>query len=122
MSLTGWSPVDLALFFGVFVLGTAAIVMVSGFLPLSARRAEQRGAFATLLLALAGLALLFQLAAALRFAWLNLPWAGAIIAGGLGVLAGPLLFQILPRPLRDGVAGLVAIALLCGSSAMLLLG
>ncbi|MEX2629255.1 MAG: hypothetical protein WD341_04890 [Tistlia sp.] len=98
----------------------AAVVLLGGFLPLATRPAAQRGLLGGGLLLLAGLAALLLGAAALRLAVERLAVAPAVIAGGLGLLFGPLLFQLLPRQLRDGLAGLLLVLAAGGALALLL--
>lgn len=119
--LAAWDFGQLALFALSAAAGAAAVVLIGGFLPLSARGPGQRGPLAGALLAAAAAALALLVYAGLRFAVLALPGPGAVIAGGLGVLAGPLLFQALPPRQRDRWPGLAAAALLCGGLALPLL-
>lgn len=118
--VAAWDFQALALFGAGVAVAACALVLLGGFLPLSARPPERRGPGQTLLLALAGLAVAALAIAALRLAWLALPWTGAVIAAGLGILAGPLLFQGLPRDLRDGPGGLALTAALAGVLAIAL--
>ncbi len=111
----------LLLFALALAITAASAVLLGGFLPLSARGPRQRGPLAAVLLPLALLALLALGAGALLFAG-RLPIAAAVVAGGLGLLAGPLLFQALPARLRDGAGGLFLVVLAGGALAALLYG
>jgi membrane-bound ClpP family serine protease len=119
--VAAWNFAHLALFGLAFASGAAAVVLLSGFLPLSARGPHQRGVAHGLLLVAAAAALVLLAVAAVRFAVLALPGVAAIIAGGLGLLAGPLLFQALPPAHRDRWPGLAAACLLCGGLGLWLL-
>lgn len=96
----------------LFALGLAALVaglvLTAGWLPWRQRPpALQRPASA---LAVAGfvLALAVLAATSLRLAWNELSLPVAVIAAGLAVLAGPLLFQVVPRRFGDSRAGAVS--------------
>lgn len=107
----------LALFAAGIAVLAAGVVLLSGFLPLAERGARQRGPLADLLLLLASAAVLLLALGALRFAFGRLGLAPAVIAGGLALLAGPLLFQLLPPGLRNGRAGLLLVLLAGGALA-----
>lgn len=100
--------------------GAAALVLVVGLVLLAghlppAGGVLRRGLVWLDLLLLAGL---FATLAALAIG--RLPWPAAVIAGGLALLAGPLVFQALPRGWRDGTAGLAGLAALSGLLVLLL--
>jgi hypothetical protein len=63
-------------------------------------------------------AALASLLAALLAAWSLIPWYAAIIAGGLAILAAPLVLQQFPDRFVDGRASLLNFA---GASALLAL-
>jgi hypothetical protein len=105
------------------VLGLAAALLAAGAVqasgcfpaaerPPALQGSVGRGAIALLLLALALL-----LAAGLWFAVARLSWPVAVIAAGLGLLAGPLLWQRLAPAGLDRPPGTLAIAALAASAA-----
>ena len=62
------------------------------------------------------LALAAGTAFAVQVVWFGvaaLTWYFAVIAGGIVVLFAPALHQVLPRPLRDGAAGILAFGAAC---------
>ncbi len=100
--------------FGLLLLFATGGVQASGFLPLAGRPAALRGSGGIMLVGLLLLALLALLAAAIWLAGQRLSWPVAVVAGGLGLLGGPLAFQALPRdrldrPLGVGIMVLVAV-------------
>ena len=103
-------------FLGLCLLFASGAVQASGYLPLGGRPAALRGplGLALVLLLLAALAAL--LAAALGFAARRLDWPVAIVAGGLGLLGGPLLWQGLERAGLDRPAGLVLTILVAAAA------
>ncbi len=93
------------------LLGASAVVVAmyavfaSGMFPRAARPAAMRGAAADPLIG-AGTGCTLALAAtAVAGAWTRLEWPYAVIAGGLGLLLGPLAYQTLPRALLDTPLG-----------------
>lgn len=57
------------------------------------------------------LAIAVGAALAVQVVWFGavaLPWYFAVIAGGVVLLFAPALHQVLPGPLRDGAAGILA--------------
>lgn len=96
----------------VLVLG---LVLVAGHLPPRGRPAGQALVWLNLLLLVVLLLALGALAIG------RLAWPVAVIAGGLTLLAGPLVFQALPRAWRDGGVGLAGQAALSGLALLLLL-
>ncbi|WP_375592928.1 hypothetical protein ABWI00_12780 [Algihabitans albus] len=119
--LNAWPFGHLLLFAGACATAAAAIVVLAGFLPLATRHPLQRGLVPTLALVGAGLSVLMLGVMGLRFALAALPLLGSVIAAGLGVLTGPLLFQALPTKLRDRTEGLLIVALSGGAVTALLL-
>ncbi|SMF53696.1 hypothetical protein SAMN06265365_11850 [Tistlia consotensis] len=117
MSLDSLDIAALGLFAAGVAVLAAALVLLGGFLPLAARTPAQRGPLADALLLLALLAVLLLGLGALRFALDRLALAPAVIAGGLALLAGPLLFQLLPAGLRNGRPGLLLVLLAGGALA-----
>lgn len=104
-------------FLALSLLFATGAVQASGYLPLAGRPAALQGPLGLplVLLLLAALALL--LAAALAFAAARLDWPVAVVAGGLGLLGGPLAWQGL-QPLRlDRPAGLVLTILAAAAAA-----
>ncbi|MDF1749823.1 MAG: hypothetical protein P1V34_13210 [Alphaproteobacteria bacterium] len=96
--------------FGTVVLLTVGIILVAGFLPLNLDRMDGGRAAMALLVLITGIALAACGGSLLIWCLRTLPISWSIIAAGLGVLTGPLLFQILPYPLRDRPLGLICIA------------
>lgn len=90
----------------------------AGHFPAAGRRAALSGA--------AGAAILWgSMAVAagaglvgLRFAWLHLPPAAAVIVGGGALLVAPLVLQPCPDSFVDGRRGLVVLAALAGGLAL----
>ncbi|WP_119166548.1 hypothetical protein [Algihabitans albus] len=116
-----WNFFELAIFAGAVAATVAASVSVGGHLPLAADRRASGQPDLILLLAFASAMLLLASIATVGFALDRLPLAGAIITGGFGLLAGPLLFQASPASLRDGAGGLLFGGLVCAGTALLLL-
>ncbi|GAA4257919.1 hypothetical protein GBZ26_16355 [Azospirillum formosense] len=104
--------VPLACFAAALLAGSAAAVQLAGFFPAAHRPAALTGiGGGALVLLLAG-SVVMLLVAALWLAVARLPWPPAVIAAGVAVLFGPLLFQSVPAPLRDGCAGAALSAVL----------
>ena len=104
--------VPLVCFAAALLVGSAAAVQLAGFFPAAHRPdALSGGAGSALVLALAA-SVALVLASALWLAVSRLPWPPAVIAAGLAVLFGPLLFQAVPQPLRDSRAGTALAAIL----------
>lgn len=100
----------LALFAAAALVVSVGVVYLSGFFPLSSRPAAARGPVGGALLVL-GAGLVGALAiAGVQLAAEGLPWAVAVVAGGLAFLAAPFLVQPIPDRLRDTPAGLAAFA------------
>jgi len=91
-------------------LTVLAVVLLSGFLPMSAMSAQWWTASRKALLGLDGLLVLLLIAAMFRFASEELHWAVAVIAGGLAGIAAPPIFQLFPVAIRNTATGLAAIA------------
>ena len=94
------------------LIAFAALLLVAALLVLSAsghfpRRGDQSGDPGTPALWLSMLAGLGATAAGLAIAWRHLPWPPAVIAGGLAILAAPLVLQQLPDRFVDGRGALV---------------
>lgn len=105
---------------GGLLLGYGAALM-SGFFPLGAAafplpRTFGRG---VVLVTAAVLALLIPLLLGFVFAAAN--WAPALIAAGLALLSGPLLFQALPAEPATGAPGLALVFTLTAALCALLL-
>lgn len=102
-----------AFVFGLAVLLlVAGTVQVAGYFPAAGRPASLRGGLGALLVWLCVAALAALAAAAGWLATARLSWPPAVIAGGLGVVVGPLLFQALPRRRMDRPLGLLIAGLL----------
>jgi hypothetical protein len=100
-----------SLYFAAFATSCAlAFLILAGMFPLRARPDGARSALAALLV-LANAALLAVLLIATCFyGYSELRWSTLIVVAGLVVLFAPGLFEALPMRLRDGRAGLVALA------------
>ena len=90
-----------ALLFAVALLALS----VSGHFPRRAASSAGPGALILWTSMLAGLA---AAAVGVATAWRHLPWAPAIIAGGLAILAAPLVLQQFPDRFVDGRGALAA--------------
>jgi len=99
------SGVVLALAAALFAAGG---VQASGYFPAEARPRALRGSGGRLAIAGLLLALLLLAAVAVRFAVDRLDWPPAVIAAGLGILAGPLLWQRLAPAGLDRPLGVLA--------------
>jgi hypothetical protein len=91
----------------------AALLLAAALLALSAsghfpRRAGAANEPGTLLLSVSMLAGAAATAAGLIAAWRHLPWPSAVIAGGLAILAAPLVLQQFPDRFVDGRGSLAA--------------
>ena len=100
-----------SLFFAALATSCAlAFLVLAGMFPLRARPDGARSALAALLV-LANTALLIVLLIATCFyGYRELRLTTLIVVAGLVVLFAPGLFEALPGGLRDGRAGLVALA------------
>ena len=99
----------------------AALLLAAALLALSAsghfpRRAGAANEPGTLLLSVSMLAGAAATAAGLITAWRHLPWPSAVIAGGLAILAAPLVLQQFSDRFVDGRGSLAAF----GGSAVVL--
>lgn len=100
----------LAVFALAVLVASAGAVFISGLFPADARPQRLRGPLAGALI-WAGLAVTLILAiAAAMTAARYLPWAVAVVAGGLAFLLAPFVVQPLPARLRDTRAGALVYA------------
>jgi hypothetical protein len=106
-------------FLGLLLCFATGGVQASGFLPLAERPVALRGGAGLLLVGLLLLALAALLAAALWLASRRLAWPVAVVAGGLGLLGGPLVWQRLPRAGMERPGGVGAMALAAAGLAAL---
>ena len=95
------------------LIAFAALLLTAALLALSAsghfpRRADASGDPGTLALWLSMLAGLAATAVGIAAAWRHLPWPPAVIAGGLAILAAPLVLQQFPDRFVDGRSALAA--------------
>lgn len=104
--------VPLACFAAAVLIGSAAAVQLAGFFPAAHRPASLTGIGGGALVVLLAGSVVMLLVAALWLAVARLPWPPAVIAAGVAMLFGPLLFQSVPAPLRDGCAGAALSAVL----------
>ena len=91
----------------------AALLLAAALLALSAsghfpRRADAPGDPGALALSVSMFAGAAATAVGLVAAWRHLPWPPAVIAGGLAILAAPLVLQQFPDRFVDGRGSLVA--------------
>jgi hypothetical protein len=100
----------LALFIAIVLSVTVYGLALSAHFPAEHRRASLSGPTGRLILwgtmAASGLAA----AAAIRLGWAFLPGYAAVIAGGLAILAAPLVLKPLPDHLIDERRGLLVFA------------
>lgn len=87
-----------------------AILILAGMFPLRSRVDAARSRVALLLVAGNAVLLIPLLIATGFYGYTELRWTTLIVVGGLVVLFSPGLFQALPAGLRDGRAGLIALA------------
>lgn len=100
-----------SLCFAALATGCAvAVLILAGMFPLRARPDAARSNLALVLVA-ANVALLLLLLAGTGFyGATELKWTTLIVIAGLVLLFAPGLFEALPAGLRDGRAGLIALA------------
>ena len=100
-----------SLWFAVFATSCAlAFLILAGMFPLRARPDTARSGAPTLLVVGNAVLLALLLAATCFYGYTELRWSTLIVVAGLVVLFAPGLFEVLPAPLRDGRAGLIALA------------
>jgi hypothetical protein len=100
-----------SLYFAAFAISCAlAFLILAGMFPLRARPDGSRSALATLLILANAVLLVVLLIATCVYGYSELRWSTLIVVAGLVVLFAPGLFEALPMRLRDGRAGLVALA------------
>lgn len=100
-----------SLYFAVFATGCAlAFLILAGMFPLRARPDTARSSLAALLVAGNAVLLLLLLTGTGFYGYTELRWSTLIVVGGLVILFAPGLFEALPSSLRDGRAGLLALA------------
>jgi hypothetical protein len=95
------------------LLAFAALLLAAALLTLAAsghfpRRAASSAGPGTLMLWTSMLAGLAATAVGIAIAWRHLPWPPAIIAGGLAILAAPLVLQQFSDRFVDGRGALAA--------------
>ena len=100
-----------SLYFAAFATSCAlAFLILAGMFPLRARPDTARSGLAALLVIGNAALLLLLLIATGFYGYSELRWSTLIVVAGLVVLFAPGLFEVLPERLRDGRAGLVALA------------
>lgn len=97
----------LATLFGTAVLLTMGIILLAGFLPMHWSNRDGAGIAMTVLVSATGVAIAGCTVSLVVWCLNTLPISWAIIAAGLGLLTGPLVFQLLPHSMRDQPLGLV---------------
>ena len=99
------------LWFAAFAtIGTVALLVVAGMFPLRSRPEAARSNAATMLVAGNGVLLFALLVGTGIYGFAELRWSTLIVVTGLVVLFAPGLFEVWPSSLRDGSAGLTALA------------
>jgi hypothetical protein len=93
--------------FGTVALLTAGIILLAGFLPMDMSKGDGASIAMTLLVCATGMAIAVCAVSLIVWCIDSLPVSWAIVAAGLGLLTGPLAFQILPNPLRNQPMGLI---------------
>jgi len=94
--------------FAALLLAAALLALsASGHFPLRSGAARYPGGLALGVSMLAGAA---ATAAGLITAWRHLPWPPAVIAGGLAILAAPLVLQTFSDRFVDGSGSLATFA------------
>jgi hypothetical protein len=92
--------------FAALLLAAALLALAaSGHFPRRADRRDDPGTFALAVSLIAGAAATM---AGLVAAWRHLPWPPAVIAGGIAILAAPLVLQQFPDRFVDGRGSLAA--------------
>ena len=100
-----------SLYFAAFATSCAlAFLILAGMFPLRARPDAAKSSLAALLVIGNAALLLLLLIATCFYGYSELRWSTLIVVAGLVVLFAPGLFEILPERLRDGRAGLIALA------------
>ena len=100
-----------SLYFAAFATSCAlAFLILAGMFPLRARPDMARSSLAALLVAGNAALLILLLIETCLYGYNELRWSTLIVVAGLVVLFAPGLFEILPERLRDGRAGLIALA------------
>ncbi len=97
----------LATLFGTAVLLTMGIILLAGFLPMNVSKGDGASIAMTVLVCATGIAIAACIISLLIWCINTLPISWSIIAAGLGLLTGPLVFQLLPHSMRDQPLGLV---------------
>jgi hypothetical protein len=110
--------VPLVLFAAIVLLVSLHALAASGQFPREHRAPALASGIGAAILFGTIAAALASLLAALLAAWSLIPWYAAIIAGGLAILAAPLVLQQFPDRFVDGRASLLNFA---GASALLAL-
>lgn len=113
--------VHIALFAAGVLLVCAFGLTAAAMFPAEHRPPALRTGWGTLGLYLAVLVAATVAVQVVWFAAAALAWYFAVIAGGIVLLFAPALHQILPGPLRDGAAGILAFGLACLMLAWILL-
>ena len=96
---------SLIVFAGLLLAASLLALSASGHFP---RRDSAQGGPGALALGVALVAGALATAAGLAAAWRHLPWPPAVIAGGLAILAAPLVLQQFPDRFVDGRGSLAA--------------
>ena len=100
----------LILFVAALLADSLIVLTASGHFPAEHRRPELRSAAGRLVLFGSLVVAVVSVVVSLAFAWTRIPWYAAVIAGGLPVLAAPLVLRPLPDRFVDGRAALVLLS------------
>ena len=104
--------VSLLWFAGFAMVGTLALLTVSGMFPLRSRPEAAKSNAATVLVFGNAVLLVALLVGTGLYGYAELRWSTLIVVTGLVVLFAPGLFEASPPRLRDGPSGLVALVAL----------
>jgi hypothetical protein len=107
--------------FAVLILSvTLQALAASGHFPAAHRRLEMQSRRASIVLWLSIDACVISLAAGLWLSLHALPWQAVVIAGGLAVLAGPIVLQQFSDRFVDSWRALISFAACSAACALLL--
>jgi hypothetical protein len=100
-----------SLYFAAFATSCAlAFLILAGMFPWRGRADAATSSLAALLVAGNAALLILLLTGTGFYGYTELRWSTFVVVAGLVVLFAPGLFEAMPAPLRDGRAGLTALA------------
>lgn len=107
--------------FAIFALVVSAgFYVLAGVFPLATRPDLKRVPLDVALIAVDVLLLLVLAGGSIAYGVAHLRWTSLVIVAGLALLFAPALLNIWPHRLRDGMAGLVILLVVFGTSLGLL--